>query len=525
MKLTGLAHGLASLAMVAATQCVAAAAATSVNVPAATTKPANAVAAPGDFVGFGFEMAFLNDYANDFSVNLMNAVGSRVSLPLTVRLGGTSNDLLTYDASQTAVKVCVSGDCPIGSAASYILGPSFFDGFDIFTNFSFSVQAPLSPTLNISNAVNYVRLCLDHVPTDRLTAIAIGNEPDLYAGQFKVTYNVSDYVAGVTTMRSSLTEELGLTGQIFELMDIAYLADSTNTAKITIQNAFNLGVNAPRTATAAAVHWYQVWDKITTLDDMQAYLMNHSATVGNFSAGSPQDIAYLAANYPKVKYVFSETGTGLVSPLQIQGSLGAALFYADFQLYAMTQGAKRVDGTMRPAANHSLWVPDASAAPANPGPQVRAPFYTLPFVADFIGQTPGNVIEVALNSDVLTAYASYSPSTGLLSKVALINLQAWAEGVSTGARGSVTFSVPAPSAATVSATVRRLTAAAGCQALGYDYAGPAQNITWAGEQWSYAIDNGKGHMVAGVSATETVAVVNGAVQVTVLDSEAVIVSF
>ncbi|CAK7205083.1 hypothetical protein SEUCBS139899_007848 [Sporothrix eucalyptigena] len=520
MKTTLLFH---KLALVFAAQHAAAAAST-VTVPAAKTKPTNAVAAPGDFVGFGFEMAFLNDYANDFSVNLMNAVGGRVSERLTVRLGGTSNDLLTYDPAQTAVKVCVSGDCPIGSAASYILGPSFFDGFDVFANFSFSVQAPLSPTLNVSNAVTYVGLCLDHV-ADRLTAVAIGNEPDLYAGQFKVTYNVSDYVAGVTSLRSSLVEQLGLSGQIFELMDIAYLADSTTPTKITIQNAFNLGIDAPHTATVAAVHWYQVWYKITSLADMQAYAMNHSATVANFTAGSPQDIAFLAANYPDVKYVFSETGTGLVSPLTVQGSLGAALWYADFQLYAMAQGAKRVDGTMRPAANHSLWVPDDSAAPANPGPQVRAPFYTLPFVADFIGHTPGDVVEVDLGSDVLTAYASYNAGSGTLGKLALINLQAWAEGVSMGARGSVTFAVPAPSGCTVSATVRRLTAAAGCQALGYDYAGPTQNITWAGEQWSYAIDNGKGHMVPGVNAAETVPVVDGVVHVTVLDSEAVIVSF
>jgi hypothetical protein len=77
-------------------------------------------------------------------------------------------------------------------------------------------------------------------------------------------------------------------------------------------------------------------------------------------------------------------------------------------------------------------VPDYSAGDTNPGPQTRGVWYALPFIADFIGQSPGKVVEVNLGSDVLTAYAIYDASTSQLSKFALINLRTWIQGENPG---------------------------------------------------------------------------------------------
>ena len=60
------------------------------------------------------------------------------------------------------------------------------------------------------------------------------------------------------------------------------------------------------------------------------------------------------------------------------------------------------------------------------------------------------------------------------------------------------------------------------RALGYDIGGSDANVTWAGEQWSYKIDNGKGHFPHG-KQEETVQVKKGVAEVKVPDSEAVIV--
>jgi hypothetical protein len=64
------------------------AAAIDVTVPQSV--PESVPIVPGDFVGFGFEIAFLNSYDNEFSNNLVNSVASRMGKPPVIRLGGTS---------------------------------------------------------------------------------------------------------------------------------------------------------------------------------------------------------------------------------------------------------------------------------------------------------------------------------------------------------------------------------------------------------------------------------------------------
>lgn len=55
-----------------------------------SSQPSNATAVPADFVSLGFDNAFLNDYTNDFSANLIDSVAARMSVPPILRIGGTS---------------------------------------------------------------------------------------------------------------------------------------------------------------------------------------------------------------------------------------------------------------------------------------------------------------------------------------------------------------------------------------------------------------------------------------------------
>lgn len=193
-----------------------------VNAPVPSAAPDSAVQAPSNFIGFGFETAFINDYANDFTVNLIDSVAQRLGTTPTIRIGGTSGDRVLFDPSQDEVKVCIAGDCPIGSSATYILGPSYFDGFASFQDFDMTFQAPLGPTLNISNTLTYVSQAYNSVAKDRLAAIAIGNEPNLYPSQYDITYTVGQYVNDSKTVMGNVSNALGLdTSRIFEVLDFA----------------------------------------------------------------------------------------------------------------------------------------------------------------------------------------------------------------------------------------------------------------------------------------------------------------
>lgn len=55
-----------------------------------TARPTNAFKVPPDFLGVGFESAYLPSYNNDFSENLVGSLASRIAAPPTIRVGGTS---------------------------------------------------------------------------------------------------------------------------------------------------------------------------------------------------------------------------------------------------------------------------------------------------------------------------------------------------------------------------------------------------------------------------------------------------
>jgi len=57
--------------------------------------------------------------------------------------------------------------------------------------------------------------------------------------------------------------------------------------------------------------------------------------------------------------------------------------------------------------------------------------------------------------------------------------------------------------------------------MGYDFAGPSSNVSWAGEQWSYSIDLGRGHFTNGAIEETNKAVIGGMLSLTVPDSEVV----
>ena len=386
----------------------------------------------------------------------------------------------------------------------------------------------MGPDVNTTGSLDYVTRAYNATGADRVAAIALGNEVDVYSEQYNVTYTIEEYVADAKALEASITEALGLPDErIFEVLD---LAGGGGGSDFTVENAFEDGINSNSNTKFAAQHWYQVPTNLTvfTPETLQIYLMNHSAITSKFGDGYAAAVDYVETNQPQVDYVLSETGSSLIGPpLDFQDAFGACLWEVDFNLYSMSLGVKRLDATQRPAAPHSLWVPDNSTNdPAlgdeqNIGPQVRGPYYATPMIADFVGHEPGAVVPL-LEEDTVTAYASYSLASGALEKVALVNLNYWSADTG-GQRGEVVFSIPISDSRINNVTVQRLHADAGAHAQGYDVQGNDGIITWAGEMWSYELDNGEGHLVTGEVVKETVEVCGGVASVSVEDSGAAIV--
>ena len=380
--------------------------------------------------------------------------------------------------------------------------------------------------VNTSGSLDYVKRSWDAIGADRVAAIALGNEIDVYGG----SYTIQQYVNDALALEGDITDAIGISPheRIFEVLDLAGSGGNS----FSVQGAFQDGLDSNGAVKFAAQHWYQVPTSLTTYtpETEQTNVMSHDAIVNKFQSGYSAGLQYIEANDPAVSWIISESGTSLIGPpLEFQDAFGGALWVVDFELYCMSQGVKRVDQTGRPAAPHSLWVPDDSAnGPSNGkeqniGPQVRGPYYGLPLVADFLGSSPGPVTEV-LSEDLATAYATYDSNDGSVTRVALVNLKFWSADVG-GARGSTTFEIPMAVKSITSVKVQRLQAEAGAHAIGYDNQGEDGMITYAGETWSYQLDQGKGSTVAGVPAQETVDVCDGVASITLRHSEAALVYF
>ncbi|KAF3002208.1 hypothetical protein E8E14_000848 [Neopestalotiopsis sp. 37M] len=488
------------------------------------TRPDDAPIVPKDFVGFGIENAFLNNYANDFSDNLIASIAARMGAPPVLRVGGTSGDKFSYDPSQTEDKICIErddSDCPAGSDAYYSLGPSFFAGFRSFQSAKINIQAPLNATVNLTMTLAYVTQAWENVGADRVDAIALGNEPEWYDA------TAEKYVDDALQIQAAIIDALNLTGdaqKIFEAGNTASENAGTG-SKWKVADVLNAGMDNNGLLKNTAEHYYQVKPPQTWNDaTMQATMLNHYRISERLANYSESIAASKALGLPY--YIDEDAAVLGGAPPQFQSGFGYALWAVDFNLLCMTQGVARVNNLAgRPSASRQFWVPDDSAADTNTGPQVRAPFPAAAYVADFIGIEGDTAVQkISLGDDhpYLSAYAAYDGASGVLQRLALVNLRLYNGTLGSGQRGSEDFNITLP-ADVASITVQRLHADLGAAAQGFDYAGPTHNVSWAGEQWSYALDYGKGHYTTGSPVTETVNVTNGIATVNVLNSEAVVV--
>jgi hypothetical protein len=392
----------------------------------------------------------------------------------------------------------------------------------------------MGPNFDLTSSLEYVKRAYAALGSARVAGMALGNEIDIYASQYSTAYTLSDYVRDTTTLQCAIISALDLSSntRIFKVLD---LASPSPDSAFSVRAAWQNGIDAHSRVKAAATHWYQ-FPTSSSSDyspaSMQRWLLNHTATVAKFSNGYAQDLTYLATHAPEVDYILSETGSSLIGPpLPFQDSFGAAIWEVDFNLYAMSMGVKRVDASQRPAAHHSLWVPDESTNSAslgeeqNLGPQVRGPWFAMPMVAEFVGMKPGMVVRL-WEEELVSVYGMYD-FDGRLGMVAVVNMRFWSK--DTGGldgevkRGNLTFEIPVSDPSMKTVEVKRLRAETGAHALGYDAGGDEQMITWAGETWSYDLDNGHGHFVDGVARSETVEVCNGVAVISVEDTGAAIV--
>lgn len=248
--------------------------------------------------------------------------------------------------------------------------------------------------------------------------------------------------------------------------------------------------------------------------------MNHAAIVDHLKPYA-NDVSSIGS----LPLVVSEIGSALgSSPPEFGGGFGVALWAVDVQLAAMVRGIKRICNTQEPAATHSFWVPDNSGKHTQ-GPAVQGIFPAAAFITDFVGKggSLGKVVELPVSGDTkFSAYALYNLQSDRPQRIALVNLHEWHK-PSTSKRGTIQVTLDVGDKVK-SAVARYMSSESGSFARGYDVGGQDEIVAFAGEQWSYKLDQGKGHFISNNQEQVTkLSVKDGKVTVPVQDTEAVLV--
>ncbi|KAL3961225.1 hypothetical protein ACCO45_002748 [Purpureocillium lilacinum] len=368
---------------------------------AAHATPGDAVVVPKNFVGFGIESAFLNNFDNDFSENLVSALAARMSAPPVMRIGGTSGDYFLFDAHQKEDKVCFKGKCD-SHDASYLLGPSFFDGYKRFKDAKFIVQAPLGNPINVTNTLAFVTRAWENLDAGkRVQAIALGNEVE-----FIYKAGAKAYVDAALSLQESIVKKLGLQGDAAKIFEAGNTASGTVTGNklYQVKEILNANINKNGRISTTAEHWYQISGCIpgrttpckvclATTEEcppkhvltLPGQMINHTAITKRFGPYTP---SIKATHDRKLDYAITEDSAVLGgAEIHFSDGFGYTLWAVDFNLAAMARGVARVTNLAgRPNAKRVFWTPDNTGGKPSPGPQVRAPFPAAMFVADFVGK-------------------------------------------------------------------------------------------------------------------------------------------
>lgn len=190
-----------------------------VTVSPAASKPNDAVLVPKDFVGFGIESAFIINFDNEFSANLVSSLAHRMDKPPVLRVGGTSGDYFTFNPDQKEARTCKKGPCG-SSGGTYILGPTFFNSYRRFTDAKVTIQAPLENPINTTNTLDFVWRAWKNLDEgNRVASIALGNEVE-----YIYKDSAQSYVDAALKLQGSIIKNLTLKGdaaKIFEAGNIA----------------------------------------------------------------------------------------------------------------------------------------------------------------------------------------------------------------------------------------------------------------------------------------------------------------
>ncbi|GIZ49328.1 hypothetical protein CKM354_001236000 [Cercospora kikuchii] len=509
-----------------------------INIPA--SPPKDAKRPLEHFVSYSIEFSSLADFAgnlsnpNNYSYNLLENVAKYAGSKPLIRVGGNTQDLTIFNASQEAAVVQVFNPANPDYPANQTIGSAWFESYQTWPGYHFSHGFNLG-----EDSPEARQALLDSVPyackalEGRLYAWELGNEPDLFIAPITSDpprdpdYNEEDYVAEWLEWSRRIREEVQSacpalsTDEQYKFLAPSF-AGAPALSNLSVAKTFSAGLNEDNTVGIIAQHKY-IGARGDPGITLQGTLMNHTnnkRAVGQLAAVSASihdipDQSLVPKNAPIILgegNSLARQGIGGVS-----NSFGAALWGFDYALTLITGGLERWHMHQGTNYRYQPWQPIETR---NTTRGTKAPYYgniaTAAFLGDLTKARP-QIVDLNLPGDFQSAFASYVD--GDLAKIAVVNLQSYNtsndnEYKTPGKRPGTTYSFKVPRKYR-SASLQRLTAN-GSDAI--------TGVTFDGFSYAYELDEGRPVRLNNVTCGEEAKVKRGQVIVEVPDSSAVILN-
>ncbi|EXJ71433.1 uncharacterized protein A1O5_05241 [Cladophialophora psammophila CBS 110553] len=257
------------------------------------------------FPGLAFEARSFWYYAGkagkpiNFSLNLLRTIANKTKTKPVIRVGGTSLDhSLGYDPDQPKAIHIPEGQ-PAGIPSNLTFGPSYFESFTNFPDARYILDLPFAYK-NRTNSLRFIDAAYRKIGADRIYALELGNEVNLY--------RQPDIVASLGVGNDTKVWQAAATSaETVNLLLPGYQPDNP----WQIPGIFENGtlVKDQQRIKSTSVHYYQT--KINESSSLQRDIMSHAGIV----AGSKllKSVAeYLHKNVtPPIPLVLGEIGSSL----------------------------------------------------------------------------------------------------------------------------------------------------------------------------------------------------------------------
>ena len=224
------------------------------------------------FVSYSIEFSSLADFAgnlsnpNTFSYNLLENVARYAGSKPLIRVGGNTQDLTIFNASQEAAVLQVFNPANPDYPANQTIGPAWFESYQTWPGYHFSHGFNLG-----EDSAEARQALLDSVPyackalQGRFYAWELGNEPDLFIAPITSNpprdpdYNEEDYVAEWLEWSRKIREEVESACPVLSTDEqYKFLAPSFAGApalsNLSVAKTFSAGLNEDNTVGIIAQH-------------------------------------------------------------------------------------------------------------------------------------------------------------------------------------------------------------------------------------------------------------------------------